>query len=339
MSESLRFGILGTGNIAAQFADALQTASRSEIVAVASRRGSTASQFARRFDILNAHAGYDALIADARVEAVYNALPNNLHHEWTIRALRAGKHVLCEKPLAVTAAEAEEMFDVSRHTGRLLVEGFMYRNHPLTAAWLEELRSGVIGDLTLVRTSFCYATRRIADNIRFDPQLAGGALMDVGCYCINLSRLVAGTEPRRMQVSARRHETGVDCQAAGTLEFPSGLLASFACGMNAQTDNSAFLCGAEGFIQVPVPWKPAMEGAGYIVRCMAAPKMDKSKGNETPDEQAHRVDADRPLFALEADDFTAAVQDGATPVISEQDSLGNMRVLEELRRQVIEQGP
>ena len=328
----LHLGILGTGNIARQFADAVAESRRCRLAAVGSRSEGAAEGFAEEFSIARAHSSYEALLADDAVEAVYVSLPNSLHYEWTLRALRAGKHVLCEKPLATSVAEVEEMFDVAQQCGRVLVEAFLYRSHPLTHAVMQRVRDGAIGQLKLIRTSFCFRTRQVASNIRFDPELAGGALMDVGCYCISLSRLLAGGEPDQVSVAAHVHETGVDERAVGTMHFPGGVLACFSCGMTVQTNNTAYICGEEGYIEVPVPWKPPMHKARYVVAAMTPPRQDG--GGTAPPRQVFEVDAARPAFALEADDFAAAVLDGAEPAVSRDDSLGNMRVLETMRQQV-----
>jgi predicted dehydrogenase len=261
-----------------------------------------------------------------------------MHHEWTIRSLRAGKHVLCEKPLATNAAQAEEMFDVAQREGRVLVEAFMYRSHPLTRAVLDAVRSGEIGELKLIRTSFCFRTTKVRDNIRFDAALAGGGLMDVGCYCLNFSRLFAGAEPAAAFAAGHLHESGVDDHACGVLHFPGGVTATFACGMSVQADNAAYLCGSEGYIEVPVPWKPPRENAAYSVVRATPPLMDgpaRSAGAPSPPpRQPHHVTAAAELYALETEDFAAAVLDGAPPALDRQDTVGNMRLLDELRRQV-----
>src|SRR2546428_13775935 len=198
MSDRLRWGILGTGNIARQFAAGMKSAPRSEIVAVGSRSGESANEFARAHATATAHASYQQLLDDQNVEAIYNSLPNSLHHEWTIKALRAGKHVLCEKPFARDEAETQEIFDAARHAGKIVTEAFMYRSNPLTLAVKKAVESGIIGQLLLIRTSFCYRTNKIAGNIRFDRALAGGGLMDIGCYCVNFSRYFASEEPTRI---------------------------------------------------------------------------------------------------------------------------------------------
>jgi xylose dehydrogenase (NAD/NADP) len=337
----LRWGILGTGNIARQFCVGVNASRRSMLSAVGSRSAVSAATFAQTHRIATAHASYDDLLADRDVQAIYVSLPNSMHHEWTIKALRAGKHVLCEKPIAINAAQSEEMFDVAQHEGRVLIEGFMYRAHPLTKAIMDVIRAGEIGTLQLIRTSFCYRTSKVAGNIRFDPKLAGGALMDIGCYCINFSRLFAGEEPAAMSAVGRLHSSGVDQLAAGTMAFPSGIIASFTCGMSVQSNNAAYLCGDNGYVEVPVPWKPPEWGATFSVVRATPPRMDqpagidasKSRPNSGPRREV-TIDANTELYGLEADDFAATVLDGKPPMLSRQDSVGNMRVLDEMRRQV-----
>lgn len=335
MNQPLRLGILGTGNIARQFAAGLAGSTRTRIQAVGSRRSDAADEFAATHGIARAYGSYEQLLHDRDVDAVYVSLPNSLHHEWTIAALRTGKHVLCEKPIAANAAEAEEMFDAAERAGRILVEAFMYRSHPLTHAVLGSIRAGEIGTVKLIRTSFCFRTSRTEDNIRFDASLAGGALMDVGCYCLDFSRLVTGTEPVSAHAVGTLHPSGVDDFAAAVLAFPDGVTASFTCGMSVQADNTAYVCGTEGFIEVPVPWKPAAENAAYSIVRGTPPKMDGPvKPVLPPARDTRHVTAAKGLYSLEADDFAAAALDGAAPRLGRRDSVGNMRLLDELRRQV-----
>ncbi len=339
MTAKLRWGILGTGNIARQFAQGIKSAKRCELAAVGSRSRSSAHVFAESNEMPQFYGSYQEVLADNAVDVVYVSLPNSMHHEWAIRALRAGKHVLCEKPIAASRVEAAEMFEVARENHRILVEAFMYRSHPLTAAWIREIRNGRIGRPLLIRSSFCFCTRQREGNIRFQPELAGGALMDVGCYCINLSRLVAAAEPVEVKVSAMLSATGIDEMAAGMLQFGDGMLASFSCGMTLHADNTASICGTGGYIEVPVPWKPPMKAATFALSTSVPPRMDD--GTTLPSappgsnpKQLFTVEASGPLYALEADDLAAAVLDGAAPSVSESDSLGNMAVLDEMRRQL-----
>jgi predicted dehydrogenase len=334
MPSQLGWGILGTGNIARQFAAGVNACHRGQLVAVGSRQRATADAFARTHKIPAAYGGYEDVLRDPRVNAIYVSLPNTLHHPWTLAALAAGKHVLCEKPLACSAAQAQEMFDAADRAGRLVMEAFMYRSHPLTHAVGRLVAAGAIGQVRLVRTSFCYRTTKVAGNIRFASELAGGTLMDVGCYCISYSRLITGEEPIAVHAQAHIHEAGVDDIVVGTLRFGSGALASFTCGMSVQADNTAYICGSDGYIEVPVPWKPPATAARYTVAHSAPPRMDNPSVPAPPPRQTHEVDAGMDLYGLEADDFAASALDGSPLRVGRQDTLGNLRVLDELRRQI-----
>ncbi len=334
MGKRFRFGILGTGNIARQFALGVADSSHCEVAAVGSRREGSAEVFAKRFNAQTSHGSYEALLADGSVDAVYVSLPNAMHHEWTIKALEAGKHVLCEKPIACSLNQARDMYDAAKKHSRVLIEAFMYRSHPLTRAVLGEIKNGAIGKVKLIRASFCYSTNKIQGNVRFSPELAGGALMDVGCYCVDLARLVTAADPVTIQSIGRRHETGVDEYACGTLGYDNGVVATFCCGVSVQTDNAALICGDQGFVRVPVPWKPPASGAHYVVDVMTPPKQDQSHAKR-PDKRVVEVNAEGTLYGLEADDFAASVVDGRPPAISAADSLANTRVLEELRQRMV----
>jgi predicted dehydrogenase len=331
--KRLGWAILGTGNIAKQFAAGLAASERGALVVVGSRARTSAEAFSTVAGVDCVVADYAAALSAPAVDAVYISLPNNLHHEWTIRALRAGKHVLCEKPFAANAGQAAEMFDAARAAGRQVVEAFMYRSHPQTLEMLRTLRGGGIGDVRLIRTSFCFRTSKIDGNIRFDPALAGGAIMDIGCYCVSFSRLVAGSEPGAVHCAARLHPNGVDEITTGTMTFPNGVLATFNCGMTLQADNAAYICGTDGYIEIPIPWKPPVEGSRFSVVRQTPPIMDGNARPLTPPRQTIDVPGGRNLYAYEIDDFAAAVAGDRPPAVSEADTLGNMRVLDELRRQ------
>ena len=338
--KKLSWGIMGTGNIARQFCVGVNASRRSRLSAVGSRSIASARQFSQTHQIANAHGSYDELLKDRSVDAVYISLPNNLHHEWTLKALAAGKHVLCEKPFTTSVVQAEEMFDAAKKNGRVLIEAFMYRAHPLTHAVMESVKRGDIGKLQLIRTSFCYRTTRIEGNIRFDPSLAGGGLMDIGCYCISFSRLFAGCEIVRCDVMAQRHSTGVDHVAVGMMQFENGILGSFTCGMSVQADNSAYLCGDEGYIEIPIPWKPPEQGATFSVVKATPPRMEtpgisatKTVANSGP-RQTYTINANMELYGIEADDFAATILDGKPPMVSREDTIGTMRILEKCRAQL-----
>ena len=317
MSHQLRWGVIGTGNIAKQFAAGMKTARRGKIVAVGSRTQESAGAFAAQYSFSSAYSGYDALLSDPQVDAIYLSLPNSMHHEWTIKSLRAGKHVLCEKPFATNTAQSEEMFDIATKSGKVLVEAFMYRSHPQTQLILDTIRSGAIGDAKIIKTSFCYRTTNIADNIRFNSKLAGGAMMDVGCYCLDFSRMIAGEEPDKIFAAGKLHESGVDEWAGGTLHFPGGIIANFVCGMTVQGDNTAQINGTEGYLEIGWPWKPQRK-ATFTIAHSTPPRQDVKSGGvpNRPPRQDISVEAEAELYALEADDFAEAVLDGKTPKIS-----------------------
>jgi xylose dehydrogenase (NAD/NADP) len=332
MSDTFGWGILGTGNIAGQFAQGVAESKLGRVVAVGSRHADTAEAFARKHRITSAHSSYEALLADDAVDGIYLSLPNAMHHEWTLAALRAGKHVLCEKPFAATTAQAREMFDAADKAGRLVVEAFMYRSHPMMRRVVEHVHAGDIGTLKLIRASFCFNMTAWQGNVRFSPELAGGGLMDVGCYCVSVSRWLTRAEPEKVHCNAHLHESGVDDTAAATLAFPGGVLASFTCGMTLHMDNTLYIGGSEGFISVPVPWKPPQQKAVYTIAGMPAAKSDTS-GKRPMGRQTFEIDSDVPLFGIEADDFVAAARGHRPPVVTRDDTLGNMTVLDELRRQ------
>ena len=334
MNDRLAWGILGTGNIARQFSVGVNASRRGRLASVASRDPAKAAAFAQIHSIPRHVPSYDDLLADPQIDAVYVSLPNNLHHEWTIKALRAGKHVLCEKPFATSLAQAQEMFDVARRAGKVLIEAFMYRAHPLTHAVVDAVNSGAIGDVRLIRTSFCFKVSRWQGNIRFDPSLDGGVLMDVGFYCTNFSRLLARSEPDRIHVVHHRHESGVDDVIAGTLGFPNGVLASFTCGMTVHADNTASICGDEGYIEIPVPWKPPSKGATFTIARSTPPKMENLNVKGPPPHETRTIGDVGELYALEADAFADTVFDNAPPFVTPEDTLGNQKVLDELRRQL-----
>ncbi len=323
---------MGTGNIARQFAAGVNGSDRGVLAAVGSRTSQSAKAFATAYQISASHASYQALIQDPSFDALYISLPNTMHHEWTIKALRAGKHVLCEKPISITANEAEEMFDVANQCGKVLIEAFMYRAHPQTHKAIEIVKSGALGNLKLIRTSFCYRVRKAASNIRFDPSLAGGALMDVGCYCLNFSRLFAGVEPAQLHAISTQHASGVDEQTTVIAKFPNGIHAEFTVGMMTQTDNTAYICGDEGYIKIPVPWKPPQGNAEVIVAHSIPPRQDNpSVTPQLPVPTIYRIDDPRPLYGIEADAFADCVLDSQSPFVSASDTIGNMKGLEAIR--------
>lgn len=353
----LRFGVVGLGNIARQFTQGVAGASgdtsggtsgdtsggakRSVITAVMSRGMDKAERFVADHALSRAKAydDLDAMLADDSVDAVYLATPNHLHKQQTLTAIAAGKHVLCEKPLALSEADGAAMFDAAQAKGVTLMEAFMYRCHPMMRDVLAKVHGGAIGKVKLIRASFCYHSRKVEGNVRFDPSIGGGAVWDIGCYALNFARAVAGEEPTSIQATGLMHEAGVDHGAAAVLKFPSGILATLICSMGGQFDNTAMVGGEEGYLRVPIPWKPPVLGAEYEVRTMTPPKQDQSGGKHKPTagpgSEVFRVDAPAPLYGHEADEFAKAVAGEIALPVTREDSLGNLRGLETILKQVL----
>lgn len=334
----LNWGIIGTGSISGAFAKGLQQTDSGAMVAVASRSESKARSFADAHAApgvgVIAQAGYEALLANPKVDAVYIGLPHTEHLHWTVRALRAGKHVLCEKPLGLNQGEAMIAFDEAQRAGRVLMEGFMYRCLPQTAKLIELLQGGVIGELRHIQASFCYASTARAGSRTWEPALAGGAILDVGCYPMSMARLLAGValgqpfaEPIEMQAMGKLHEMGVDSWALATLRFAGDITAQIATAVSLEQEESLRLGGSRGALVVPSPWY----GAGASV--------GESRIELWVDEalaQTWTVPVDRGLYACEADVFARAVQTGSVPhpAMSPADSIGNLAALDRWRRAI-----
>ena len=249
--EPVRWGILGTAEINDKLLAGARLTDAVEVVAVGSRTASRAAAFAERHAIPRAHGTYEELLADREVEAIYNALPNSLHHAWTLRALAAGKHVLCEKPYTRRPAEVDEAFDAADRAGLVLSEAFMWRHHPQARQLVESLPA--IGPLQTIRATFGYVQEGAAD-IRLEPELEGGSLMDVGCYCVSGSRLVAGEEPDLAYGISAPGPSGVDVRFTGLLRFPSGVVAEFTSSFTSE-HHTLEAIGAAGSVLLTNPWQ------------------------------------------------------------------------------------
>jgi len=243
----LRIGVLGAAKIARLFAEGVRASRKIVVTAVASRDVSRATAFARDANIAHVHSSYEALLGDPDIDAIYVPLPNNLHAVWSIRAAEAGKHVLCEKPLAATAAAARAVFEAAQGNGVFAVEAYPYRAQPQTLKLRELLAANTIGRLQLIQASFGFPLTDAA-NIRMSPDLAGGALMDAGSYPISLVRTIAGARPTRVHAVSRWAESGVDLTTLAILEFSSGLLAQISCSFATARHRHAFIAGDAGSI-------------------------------------------------------------------------------------------
>lgn len=317
--KTVRWGVMSTANIGrAAVNPAIQASSNGTLDAVASRDGDRARAFAHAHGIPRAHGSYEALLADDAIDAVYIPLPNSLHLEWTLRAVEAGKHVLCEKPLALTEAECCTMDVAARENGVVLMEAFMYRFHPRSAAVVAAVRAGRLGALHAIRSSFTFRLTN-PDNIRLDPALGGGALLDVGCYCVNVSRTVAGSEPHTVQATARWTDRDVDDALAGMLHFDGDVVAHFDCSLAAERCERYEVAGTDGYFDVPAAFLPGTGDVEYT----------EVRGREGA--EAHRFDgADE--YRLMVEHFADCVLDGATPRYPATEAALNMRVIEALYR-------
>jgi predicted dehydrogenase len=319
---TLRWGILSTAAIGVQkVIPAIQRADRCEVAAIASRDGGRARAVADDLDIPVAYGSYEELLEDAALDAIYVPLPNDLHAPWTIAALEAGKHVLCEKPLAMDVAEAQTMIDAAEAANVRLAEAFMYRHHPTWVDAVRLVREGAIGELRAVQSWFSYHNDD-PDDIRNRPEHGGGALMDIGCYCINLSRWLFDREPQDVHaLVARDPVMGVDVVTSALLAFPGGGQASFTCSMRTEPDQRVHIVGDRGRIDIEIPFNIPPDRPTRI-RVTA--------GGDPPVAPATEVRTYAPAdaYTLQADAFARAVLDGADLPVPPADALANQRVID-----------
>ena len=322
---TLRWGILSTANIArTKVVPGIQRAVRCEVVALASRDVAQGRAVAEELGVPRAHGTYEALLADPDVDAVYIPLPNHLHAEWTITAARAGKHVLCEKPLALSARQAEEMIEACEASGVRLMEAFMYRLHPSWVAVRQLVASGRIGRLRAVQSWFSYFNDDPA-NIRNIRDFGGGALMDVGCYSVNLSRMLFGSEPVSVAALIEREPaSGVDVVTSAVLGFADGL-AAFTCSTRTEDDQRVEIYGTEGRISFGIPFNIPPDRPTHVAI---------THGGDPPvaphTETLTFATADP--YTVQAERFAEAVLDGGPMPTPPQDAVGNLRVIERILR-------
>jgi D-xylose 1-dehydrogenase (NADP+, D-xylono-1,5-lactone-forming) len=310
---SVRVGILSTAHINRLVLAGAREAQGADVAAVASRDRTRAEAYAREHAIPRAYGSYEELLADPDLDAVYISLPNSLHVDWSIRALEAGKHVLCEKPLTRHPDAAERAFDVAERANRILAEAFMYRHNPQTARLRQLVEDGAIGALRVVRSAFSFTITGSA-NIRLAADLDGGALMDVGCYCVSGSRLVAG-EPERVY-GVSRDEGGVDVAFAATMSFPNEVVAQFDCGLRLPMRDELELVGEEGSIFLDDPW-----------HCRT-PVIGLRRGGAVEEIRLEPVDS----YRLELENLAAAIRGEAEPLLGREDAVAQARALESLYR-------
>jgi predicted dehydrogenase len=322
-AQPLRWGILGASRFAGLISiPGMKKSPACQIVALASRSLEKAQAAADELGIGRAHGSYEALLADPEVEAIYIPLPNHLHVQWSERAACAGKHVLCEKPMALSAAEAEPLVKVARETGKFIVEAFMIRHHPQWQLARDRVRSGAIGDLRAIQCAFSYHNVDLA-NIRNQRDIGGGALYDIGCYAINLSRYIFGSEPNRAVAVCERDPTsGVDRLTSGILDFGTGQV-TFTVATQLVPFQRVQIFGTQARIEIEIPFN----APDRVSRVLVDDGRDKFGGGVVVTE-CRAVDQ----YAEQVTNFAAAVRSGSTPENHIEDSLGTMRVIDALFR-------
>jgi xylose dehydrogenase (NAD/NADP) len=314
MGIAIKWGIISTADINRKLIPGAKASPKVDLTAVASRDQARADAYAQEWEIERAYGSYDALLADPDIEAVYISLPNTMHCEWSIRALEAGKHVLCEKPLSRHTGEVEAAFDAAERAGLFLSEAFMYRHNPQTKKVRALVDEGAIGELRLVRSAFSY-TLYDEENIRLRTDVEGGALMDVGCYCVSGSRLFGG-EPEMAHGQAWFGPSGTDWVFGGTLRFPGNVIALFDCGTALPERDELEAIGSEGSLFLDDPW-----------HCNN-PVIELRRGGQVERIEVEREDS----YRLELENVSDAIRGEAELLLGRDDAVGQARTLEALHR-------
>ncbi|NNM84485.1 MAG: Gfo/Idh/MocA family oxidoreductase [Phycisphaerales bacterium] len=333
MANKLQWGILGTGAIATTFAKALRHSSTGSLAAVASRTPQTAAAFGSDFlraDDICRCGSYDELLAKPEVQAIYIATPHPTHARLAIAAARAGKHILCEKPLAINAHEARAVVAAAKQHNVFLMEAFMYRCHPVVRRLVQLLQQNAIGQVLAIQANFGFQSGGNYHSRLLNGDLGGGGILDVGCYTMSLARLVAGTatgepfaNPTALHASGYVGPSGVDEWTFANVQFSGGIAAALGCAVSCEMNNQVHIFGSEGRIEIPWLWIPQPTGNRIMLH----------RRNHKPSEEIVNAPAD--VYTLEADIVAAAVnagqQQAAAPAMSWADTLGNMHALDQWR--------
>jgi predicted dehydrogenase len=327
MSKTVSWGILSTANIGLkQVIPAIQRAPNCKVVAIASRDLSRARDAADQLAIEKAYGSYEELLADPTIDVIYNPLPNHLHTPWTIKAMEAGKHVLCEKPIALTAAEAELLIDARQRTGMLVAEAFMVRFHPQWQRARELVRTGVIGEVRAIQTLFSYFN---ADpkNVRNRADIGGGGLYDIGCYAIATARFIFDAEPERVIAAVDQDpQFGTDRLCSALAVFPNNRQLTFICSTQMVPYQRVQICGTQGRIEIEIPFNAPRQST---CRLFIDDGSDL-QGSGIRSEQFPACDQ----YTLQAEAFAGAVTEDPPWPYPIEDAVGNMRVIDALFRSV-----
>jgi predicted dehydrogenase len=323
MTDPLRWGILGTGRITRRTARGIRESPLNILMGVASREQTRAERVARELGAQKAFSSYDEMLASREIDAVYIALPNSLHAEWSLKAAKAGKHILCEKPLASNSKEAHLVVETCERENVLIMEADMYRHHPQHTKVKEIISSGRIGDPIAIDARFSFYLE-LSINIRWSKELSGGALMDVGCYCINVSRLIFNSEPIKARAIAKYNSRyGVDASTFALLEFPEGRYASFTCSLLMNRANKYEVIGTEGSIEVPNAFVPLKNEIPLDVII----KINDMEGTE----EIHFSAVD--MYRLEVEHFMKCIHEGKLYYPAEN-GLDNMKAIDLVKESI-----
>jgi predicted dehydrogenase len=315
MPKKLNWGLLSTARINSALIPPLRVSKRNSLLAVASRTQKSADNYAREQKIPRAHGTYEALLADPEIDVIYNSLPNHLHAEWTIKAVEAGKHVLCEKPLALSVDEVDAVQAAARQHGRIVMEAFMYRHHPQTLKVQEIAKSGSLGTLKLIRGSFSFVLSRAEDIRLLDPAMGGGSIWDIGCYPISYARTIVGENPLEVFGWQVTGETGIDETFVGQMKFANDILVQFDSSFVIPFHSFMEIVGSEATLSIPLPFKPEENEKIYLTRSEKTETI-KIKGQE--------------LYIGEVENMADAILLGHEPRISLNDSRANVMVIRAL---------
>jgi D-xylose 1-dehydrogenase (NADP+, D-xylono-1,5-lactone-forming) len=310
----LRLALLSTAQINDAIISGAAGTDLVSIVGASSRDAARAEAYVREHGLERAWPSYNALLADPDVEAVYVALPNAFHVEWSIRALEAGKHVLCEKPMGRDPAAVARAFDVAERAGLVLMEGFMYRHHPQIKRARELLDGAAVGEVRLVRATYCSTLGR-PDDVRWSPELGGGALLDVGCYCVSGMRLLAG-EPETVFGMQTVTAGGVDLRFGGTLLFAGGVLGHFSCALDTVPSQALEAVGSEGTLLLSHPFTADVE------------RVELRRGERLDEIEIEHADR----YCLQLENFARAVRGDEPPLLGRDDAVAQARTLDALFR-------
>jgi predicted dehydrogenase len=311
MDKRLNWGLLSTAKINRALIKPLNASKRTRLLAVASRSISSAEAYAREWNIPRAHGSYEALLADPEIDVIYNSLPNHLHAEWTIKALRAGKHVLCEKPFALTLAEVDAMSQAAHETGKVLAEAFMYLHHAQTLKIKEIVDSGVLGKLQLIKGAFTFTLTR-EGNYRWMEEMGGGSIWDVGCYPISFARMIVGAEPVEVFGWQLTGQGGSDESFFGQMRFKDEVHMQFDCGFKSPSRSFIEIVGTDATLNIPDPFKPGRKNEIYL--------------NHNNEMQTIKIKGDE-LYSGEVEDMCDAILKNQPSLISLADSRGNIAVI------------